>query len=467
MTAAKILLVDDEADLRSLLARVLLKEGYEVDEVDSGNSAVETFQQKPPDLVLLDLYLPDLNGLQVLERIHKISSAIPVVMMTGHGEISTAVESMKLGAIDYLLKPFPPERLKNTVRSILQREGPPARGGVSDRIIGQSPRMREVWTDIERYALPDVSVLLCGESGTGKELFARAIHERSKRRDKPFVALDCATLPDTLVESEIFGHEKGAFTGALERRIGKFEHAHGGTLLLDEIGNLLVPVQAKLLRVLQERTIDRLGGQKPIPVDVRIVSATNLDLVQATSKGAFRSDLYYRLAEVVINLPPLREREGDVAVLAKYFVSEFNRRFGRNVRGISDATWALLGEYRWPGNVRELENVMKSSVLTAEEYIEPAHLPDYLRRGSFSGAPPAAPTALSRERIQNQVDAALTNGFLDLKAAAATYAEEMEKELLVELLGRRRFTQAELSRLLRVDPKTLRAKLQRFNLKTR
>ena len=467
MGPSKILIVDDEPEPRQLFARVLRKEGYNVEEADTGKQGLEIARATVPDLVLLDLYLPDTSGLDLLPRVLKICPAALVVIMTGRGEVETAVEAMKRGAVDYLVKPFEIERLRSSVRALFRAGAERDAGSVSKRAIGESPQMREVWAQLRRYALPDVSILFLGESGTGKELFARAVHEQSKRREGPYVALDCATLPDTLVESEIFGHEKGAFTGAVDRKVGKFEVANGGTLFLDEIGNLPLHFQAKLLRVLQERHLERLGGNKPIPIDVRIISATNLDMEQAMRKGTFREDLYYRLAEIVIRLPPLRERIGDIEVLADYFVQEFNRKFERNIGGIAESAWSILRAYRWPGNVRELENVIKSSLLAADDVISGEHLPEYLSRASFPPVVMEAASGLSSDSIRKQIDEGLEKGLLDLKTLVARYSEEIEEQVLSELLHKRNFTQAELSALLQVDPKTLRAKLQKFGLKTR
>ena len=467
MNQSKILIVDDEQDLRQLFARVLAKAGYDTKEARSGREALDSVRAFVPDLILLDLYLGDTTGLEVLPKVLKICPNALVVIMTGKGEVETAVRAMKLGAIDYMLKPFEPERLKSTVQTLLEHVAGRSESSLRKRIIGESPRMQEVWTMIGRYALPDVSILFLGESGTGKELFARAVHEQSKRRSNLYVALDCATLPETLVESEIFGHEKGAFTGAQDRKIGKFEYAHGGTLFLDEIGNLPLHFQAKLLRSVQERYIERLGGNKPIPIDVRIVSATNLDVEQAMRKGTFREDLFFRLAEVVIRLPALREREGDIELLANNFVNEFNRKFDRNVQGISDHAMSLLRDYRWPGNVRELENVIKSSLLAADDLIGPEQLPEYIRGSTASVTQTDESANDFSVRIRQQVSDGLEGGSMDLKTIIAGYTEEIEEEVIRELLRRRQFTQAELSSLLQVDPKTLRAKLQKFGLRTR
>jgi two-component system response regulator AtoC len=463
MQKPRILVIDDDSELREMILKQFQREGFDAVGANSGQKGLDLAWDKKPDLVLLDLYMPGMNGLQVLEQIIAIHPAPQVIMMTGKGDIATAVQAMKLGAADYLLKPFEPKVLISAVQMLRTRAEYQV-GSISKRIVGGSSKLNEVWTQIGRYAFPDISILLLGESGTGKELFARAIHEKSKRHDNPFVALDCAALPDTLVESEIFGHEKGAFTGALERRLGRFEMASEGTLFLDEIGNLPTAVQAKLLRVIQERQFERLGGSKSIPANVRIISATNLNLERAIQKGAFREDLYFRLAEVVIQLPPLREREGDMKTLAEFFVRQFSVKFNRPVRGISKDTWNILSTYHWPGNVRELENTLKSSVLAADDYIKPEDLPEHLRRG-WMKAEDARMDSI-KERVRPWVESGLREGFLNLRALSASILEEVEQEILEQILGSRTFTHAELSKFLNVDPKTLRVRLKKFGLKT-
>jgi DNA-binding NtrC family response regulator len=467
MEMKKILIVDDDADLLHMLSQHLSQADYQVEQADSGMVALDKIRRNRPDVVLLDINLPDQNGLTILERILRANPEALVIMMTGEGDISTAVQAMKLGARDFLSKPFDNNQLKYTIHSLLQNEADVSAKFDLRPIVGESPEIMEVWAKVVRYALPEVSILLSGQSGTGKELFARAIHAQSKRRDRVFVALDCATLPETLVESELFGHEKGAFTGATEQKIGKFEQASGGTIFLDEIGNLPLNFQAKLLRVIQERYIDRLGGQKPIPVDVRIVSASNLDLEQAVLKGTFREDLYYRLAEMVIHIPPLRARRGDIKLLACHYINEFNHRFDRSVTGISDDAWDVLLRYRWPGNVRELENVIRASLLAADNIIDLEHLPEYLRRTNADAGENNSAAAILRHSLLDHIQSAVASGSLDLKAAVAQNAEEFEKTVLSEILEHCRFNQHELCNLLKLDPKTLRAKLHKYGLKAR
>jgi DNA-binding NtrC family response regulator len=467
MKMKKVLIVDDDSDLLYMLSQSLRQANYQVEQADSGIAALDKMRRNMPDLVLLDLNLPDQNGLVTLERILRVNPDALVVMMTGEGDIATAVQAMKLGARDFLSKPFDNDQLKSSIHSLLHSEECVSTKMDARPIIGESPKLKEVWAQVIRYAVPEVSILLSGQSGTGKELFARAIHAQSKRRDRTFVALDCATLPETLVESELFGHEKGAFTGATEQKIGKFEQACSGTIFLDEIGNLPLNFQAKLLRVIQERYIDRLGGQKPIPVDVRIVSATNLDLEQAVLKGTFREDLYYRLAELVIHIPSLRERREDIRLLACHYISEFNRRFGRNVAGISDDAWDVLIQYRWPGNVRELENVIRASLLAADNIIDMEHLPEYLRRTDAGESESNASLVRLPNSLLNHIQSSIKSGALDLKAAVAQNAEGFEKAVLTEILERYHFNQHELCNLLKLDPKTLRAKLHKYGMKTR
>jgi DNA-binding NtrC family response regulator len=460
----KILIVDDDYNLQQMLGQLLRNSSYQIDATDSGAIAIDKVRHIMPDLILLDLNLPDQNGLITLERILRISPEAKVIMMTGEGDIATAVQAMKLGARDFLSKPFDNAHLLLSIRHLLHDEPGSSSKLFSRPIIGESPEIKEVWNKVTRYALPEVSILLGGQSGTGKELFARAIHAQSKRRDKVFIALDCATLPETLVESELFGHEKGAFTGAVEQKIGKFEQACGGTIFLDEIGNLPLNFQAKLLRVIQERYIDRLGGRKSIPVDVRIVSATNLDLEQAILRGAFREDLYYRLAEMVINIPPLRQRHGDIKLLAHHFIHEFNQRFGCKISGITNEALDILLQYRWPGNVRELENTIRASLLAAESIIDVEHLPQYLRRTDSGTDETSSAHARLSPSVLAQIESALESGSLDLKSVIAQNAEEFERAVLAEILAQCHFNQMNLCALLKLDPKTLRAKLHKYGL---
>jgi DNA-binding NtrC family response regulator len=388
--AHTILVVDDELNIRRVLERAFAKEGYQVQTAEGGHQALRVLAETPCDLMLTDVVMPDMTGLELLKRARQQHPNLQVVLMTAYGTIPTAVEAMRAGAYDFLTKPLDMERLRKVVRSALREATHAPKTAVRKAavkrkrtaFIGESPAIRKVLETVERVADTRTTVLITGESGTGKELIARMLHERSSRADKPFVALSCAAIPETLLEVELFGAVKGAYTGADADRIGKFEAADGGTLFLDEIGDIPPLIQVKLLRVLQEREIERLGSNTPIPIDVRLVTATNRDLEAAVESGAFRSDLYYRLQVVHIHLPPLRERREDIPLLADYFLRKFAEENGRALRTISDEAMRLLQNACWKGNVRELENVIESAVVLAPpdaEILLPEHLPPTLQ----------------------------------------------------------------------------------------
>jgi len=455
-----ILIIDDNESFSAALAK-LLSGDYQVDTAAAGSSGLEKARRWRPQLILLDLKLPGMSGIDVLRKLKESGSDTVVVVMTAYGDVESAVQAMKLGAVDYVTKPFDSQKLKTDIRSLLAlRQTPPSEFQKRSQIISQSPQMEQVWELARRFAPSDVTLLLQGESGTGKELFARAIHHMSKRRAEPFVPLDCATLPETLAESELFGHEKGAFTGAQQRKPGRFELADGGTLFLDEIGNLTAGMQMKLLRAIQEFEIHPLGSKQSKHLNLRIIAATNTDLREAVRQGGFREDLYYRLATVTIELPPLRDREGDVQMLCQHFVSVYNQRFGKSVSDIAEAALNVLKHYYWPGNVRELDNVMKSAVLLAEEEIQPHHLPPYLR----ASTDPELRETGDSVRLDFSVRLNLGQA-VDLKRIAAQIAEQAEKEVILELLKRNSLNRAQLAKVLNVDLKTLRAKLKKFGVK--
>jgi DNA-binding NtrC family response regulator len=389
--AHTILVVDDELNIRRVLERAFAKEGYQVHTAEGGHQALRLLAETPCDLMLTDVVMPDMTGLELLKRARQQHPNLQVVLMTAYGTIQTAVEAMRAGAYDFLTKPLDMEVLRKVVRSALREatHAPKtaARKAAVKRkrtaFIGESPAIRKVLQTVERVADTRTTVLITGESGTGKELIARMLHERSSRADKPFVALSCAAIPETLLEVELFGAVKGAYTGADADRVGKFEAADGGTLFLDEIGDIPPLIQVKLLRVLQEREIERLGSNTPIPIDVRLVTATNRDLEAAVESGAFRSDLYYRLQVVHIHLPPLRERREDIPLLADYFLRKFAEENGRALRQISPEAMRLLQNAWWKGNVRELENVIESAVVLAPpdaQTLLPEHLPATFQR---------------------------------------------------------------------------------------
>ena len=371
-----VLVVDDEPGVRSSVKMVL--DGVcVVLEASDGPAALEAVRSGDVDVCLLDVRLPGMEGIEVLKRLKRLDTGLEVVLVTAVRTLRTAVEAMKLGAYDYLPKPFSVEDLRSVVnraleRRALQREVRYLRDELArregfDQLVGRSPAMRRVYEIVRQIADTTATVLITGESGTGKELIARAIHRQGGRRDRPFVAVNCAALPAELLESELFGHERGAFTGAHARKLGKFEMAHTGTLLLDEVGSLRLDLQPKLLRVLQEREIERVGGSRAIGIDVRIIAATNADLRQAVAAGRFREDLFYRLHVVPIAVPPLRHRREDVAPLARHFMAKYARQFAKTVTDLSPGALGALERYHWPGNVRELENIVARSVALASE----------------------------------------------------------------------------------------------------
>ncbi|MFN7016288.1 MAG: sigma-54-dependent transcriptional regulator [Fimbriimonadales bacterium] len=384
-----ILIVDDELNIRRVLERAFTKEGYQVYTAEGGHQALRILEETPCDLVLTDVVMPDMTGLELLKRARQKYPNLQVILMTAYGTIPMAVEAMRAGAFDFLTKPLEMEVLRKVVRNALQEpttakpnERKPARRK-QVTFIGESPAIKQILETVERVADTRTTVLITGESGTGKELIARMLHERSSRAHKPFVAVSCAAIPETLLEVELFGAVKGAYTGAETDRIGKFEAANGGTLFLDEVGDIPPLIQVKLLRVLQEREIERLGSNTPIPIDVRLVAATNRNLQEAVDAGAFRSDLFYRLQVVHIHLPPLRERREDIPLLARYFLQKFAAENGRALREISPEAMELLQNACWRGNVRELENVIESAVVLAPPEattLLPEHLPPTLRR---------------------------------------------------------------------------------------
>lgn len=387
MTKSKILVVDDEHLIRWSLEQNLKKQGYEVSTAGSGEDALRLLQEESPDLMLLDIQLPGINGMEVLEKVKELEEDVIVVMVTALGVLETAVKAMRLGAYDYINKPFNLDELAIVIKKALEtrelkrevahlRAVQPKRFSI-DSIIGTSSDLQHVLGMVRKIAQSDAgTVLIQGESGTGKELIAKALHYESGRADKPFMAINCAAVPEALLESELMGHEKGAFTDAKSQKKGLFEMAHGGTVFLDEIGDMPMAIQAKLLRVLEDRTFRRVGGVRDIHVDIRIVSATNRDLLQAIEEKIFRNDLYYRLQVIPIFLPPLRERRNDILVLARHFVETFNREFAKNVKEISPAAEKILVEYDWPGNIRELRNVIERAVILEDDVVmEPEHLP--------------------------------------------------------------------------------------------
>ncbi len=367
-----ILIIDDDDQLRKSFEKLLTEEGYSVKSASSGEAGLSMVQGQVPDLVVLDMRLPGMNGFETFEAIHKIEPKLPVIIMTAYGTTETAIEATKMGAFDYILKPFDIPDMLNVIAQALEAGRfmrlpvnmdavPEETSG--EAIIGRSPSMQDVYKAIGRVSSTEATVLIRGESGTGKELVARALYQHSLRSNKPFHVINCVAIPETLLESELFGYEKGAFTGAIHRRVGKIEQANGGTVLLDEIGDMPFSIQGKILRLLQERKIERLGGRETLPVDVRILASTNRDLEQAISEGRFREDLYYRLKVVTIWLPPLRERNEDIFLLMDYYMSRYAAELGVDNPGISKEAKEAFIRYEWPGNVRELSNTIHKTLI--------------------------------------------------------------------------------------------------------
>ncbi|MDF1580552.1 MAG: sigma-54 dependent transcriptional regulator [Desulfuromonadales bacterium] len=387
MRGHKILVVDDEQLIRWSLEQNLKKQGYEVTTAASGEEALKMVREDPPDLMLLDIQLPGMNGIEVLEKVKELEADVLVIMVTALGVLETAVKAMRLGAYDYVNKPFNLDELAIVIKKALEtgelkREVAHLRSEQTKRygknnLVGSSRHMQNVMSMVDKVAKSDAStVLIQGESGTGKELIAKAIHYESSRADRPFMAINCAAVPETLLESELMGHEKGAFTDARNQKKGLFEISDGGTIFLDEIGDMELGMQAKLLRVLEERAFRRVGGVKDIQIDVRIVSATNKDLLKAIEEKTFRNDLYYRLQVIPIYLPPLRERKDDILTLVKHFIDYYNHEFGKSVKGVSKMAEKFLVEYAWPGNVRELKNIIERAIiLESDETLMLEHLP--------------------------------------------------------------------------------------------
>lgn len=373
MATPKIMVVDDEKNMRELLTDLLELEGFSAEAAADGETALEKVKKSPPDLMVLDLRLPGIQGMEVLKKV-RASHPFPVVIITAHGDLDTAVEALKNGASDFILKPFDNHKLMASVRQALETRGMVSAAGLSrpelkgdaPHMVGKSPEIRDVFGLIEKVAGTEATVLIQGESGTGKELVARSIHLNSSRRDGPMMCLNCAALPETLLESELFGYERGAFTGAHGRRSGKIELAHGGTLFLDEVGDLSPSAQAKLLRVLEEKEFTPLGGTQAKKADIRVIAATNRDLESMSRSGTFREDLFYRLNVVPVYLPPLRDRSGDIPILAGHFLEKCSRRHGKEGASLSSAHVDRMLAYPWPGNIRELEHAIEKFVILGE-----------------------------------------------------------------------------------------------------
>ena len=452
MGKLNILVVEDGQSQREMLKDFLAREGHRVAEAEDGNTAIQQVQSGHFDLLLLDFKMPGMNGIEVLGKIKNINPEISVIMMTAYGTIETAVDAMKLGAVDYIAKPINLDELiilidRISERQTLLRENEILRQKLwkketaPGQIIYKDPGMDAIINMVGRVASSRATVLIMGESGTGKELFAKLVHATSPRSEEPMIVVNCGAIPETLLESELFGHEKGAFTGAIARRIGRFEEADGGTLFLDEIGELSAPVQVKLLRFLQEREFQRLGGNQTIRADVRIISATNQNLEEKVKEGTFREDLYYRLNVVSMTIPPLRDRRGDISVLTKYFIKRFSAENDRDIKGLSSEAMDILMKYDYPGNVRELENIIERAVvITRDQVISIRDLP---------------------------FETVSLHHFADHKEGGTlkNEVESLEREMIERALDGARNNQTKAAELLGITERTLRYKLKKHGFK--
>ncbi|MBI1389403.1 MAG: response regulator [bacterium] len=455
MPLKKLLVVDDEVGIQNLLRRVLKGEGYDVRTAGSGEEGVSMAQDDAPDLVLCDIKMPGMDGIETLAALKDVSDEIEVIMLTAHSTVESAVAAMKLGAADYLKKPFDVDELKITIskclgvadlkkENIQLREDAGLRYGL-DCIVGAAPKMQEIFELIKTVAPTPSTVLIQGESGTGKELIAGSIHYLSPRRHKRFIKVNCAAISEELLESELFGHEKGAFTGAVRSAEGKFVMADGGSILLDEVSEMSPKLQAKLLRVLQEKEVDRVGGREPIPVDVRVMASTNRDLEEAIKKGEFREDLYYRLNVVSIAFPPLRERKSDIPELVTHFVERFNQEMNKRIEGLAPDVEDALMRYSWPGNVRQLQNcIERAIVLCKGSVIQFQHLPPDVAQG---GAAPGAGPSLAEPSSSIEVGVTVA---------------EMERQLIFKTLEHTQYNRTRAAEILGISIRTLRNKLNEY-----
>jgi nitrogen regulation protein NR(I) len=463
---ANILVIEDDTSVTDTLRRVLTGEGYLVAVETRGDAGVARAAGGEFHVVITDLKMPGLSGLEVVRQLRETQPRLPIILVTAYGTTETAIEAMKFGAYDYLLKPFDfPQMLDVVGRAAdsSRRMSEPVAlgeaGASEDALIGRSPAMQAIYKEIGRVASKPLNVLIRGETGTGKELIARALYQHSDRAQAPFITINCAAIPETLLESELFGHERGAFTGAEARRIGRFEQADHGTLFLDEIGDMTLGTQVKLLRVLQEKTLQRLGGKETIPVDVRVIAATHCDLEAAIREKQFREDLYYRLNVVVITLPPLRERREDIPELARYFLRKHGAELGNANPSIHPETVDFLQSQPWPGNVRELQNVMRKALLAAQGYtISLDHVRAVLTRSAGAGYSAARPAG----EYMDEVLAAARRE--ELSDAYARVIEATERELFTRAIQQAQGNQAKAARWLGITRVTMRAKLIHFGL---
>ncbi len=456
MSQSHVLVVDDDPAVREVLLDTLTNDGHQVSVVSDGPSAIQTVKETPIQVVVTDLQLPKMDGFEILDRVSRLDSKIVTIVMTGYGTIDYAVRAMKAGAFDFITKPFEPETVAVIVNKALEvqrlrQENHLLRKAVRDQyrleqLVGTSEPMKRVLEFVEKVADSDSTVLIQGESGTGKELIARMLHFNSFRKDRPLVPVNCGAIPENLLESELFGHEKGAFTGAAHIRIGRFEMAHGGTIFLDEIGELSLALQVKLLRVLQERSFERVGGTRTINVDVRIIAATNQDLEVAVQEKRFRQDLYYRLNVIPITIPPLRERRSDIPLLANHFLAQFNRSKQTSIESIDAGAMTHFMEYAWPGNIRELENMIERLVV--------------LKKTGSIGASDLPERLLYRAPATEDVKEQFIR-FSDQGVNLTNEIEQFENRLIVEALRQANGITSKAAQLLQLNRTTLVEKLKR------
>lgn len=452
MAIERILIVDDELLIRTFLAETLKRKGYDVTTAEGGKSAFPLLKEQSYDLVITDMKMADVNGLEILRHVKKVSPQTVVVVITAFGTIENAVEAMRLGAFNYLIKPFSPETIETVIdraeehlsllqeNSYLRREMQTAPGSRTiQRIIAESPVMQRIMRDVAQVAKSNAAVFITGESGTGKEVVAHAIHHTSPRSSRTYIRVNCAAIPDSLIESEFFGHEKGAFTGADGKRIGRFELASGGSLLLDEVTEIPLTLQPKLLRAIQEQEFERVGGSKPIRVDIRLISTSNRNLKHSIAEGIFREDLYYRLNVVPIQIPPLRERREDILALAHYFLERMCIENHKRPKGLTEEAKRLLYSYEWPGNIRELANVMERAVvMTSDHLISPETL-------YIEGSGPSQPAASTELPVGMNL-------------------HELEKRMIIETLARYDNNRTRTAETLGISIRTLRNKLHEYGL---
>jgi nitrogen regulation protein NR(I) len=465
-----ILIIDDDDQLRKSFHKLLSEEGYTAQGAASGEAGLEIIKSRLPDLVIVDIRLPGMNGLETFEAIHALEPKLPVVIMTAYGTTETAIEAIKMGAFDYILKPFEIPDMLAVIKQALEAGRfmrTPVQMDVSlnkagqEAIVGRSKPMQDVYKAIGRVSTSDATVLIRGESGTGKELVARAIYQHSLRAQKPFLVINCVAIPENLLESELFGYEKGAFTGAAHRRVGKIEQVHGGTVFLDEIGDMPSSIQSKILRLLQEKSIERLGGRRTIPVDVRILAATNRDLEAALAQGRFREDLYYRLKVVTIELPPLRQRQDDIPLLTDFFLVRYAAELGMDNPGIMPDAVAMLNSHQWPGNVRELANTLQKALIFSRG--APIRAEDVIQALSAEKPPGEPDSPAAEDIIRNWMRVAMTS-----KPEQDTFEKIMDHLagiLVREALNLTDGNRSRAAKLLGLSRPTLHSKIEKYGLK--